>query len=161
MIERLQAKRNEEGFTLIELLIVIIVLGILAAIVVFAVSSTRKDSVASACKTDVKSLELSAEAVNTKTGSYPTGASPVVVVNSATATNPILADTVIPNNGALLKSWPSSSNYLLQWNATSKAVEIYPTKAAAGSFTVVAGGVKNGSAVTATQAADGKTCDTL
>src|SRR5438105_6984202 len=118
MIERLQAKRNEEGFTLIELLIVIIVLGILAAIVVFAVSSTRKDSVASACKTDVKSLELSAEAVNTKTGSYPTGAGAVVLVNSATDVdavaaglqNPILADSVTPNNGARLKSWPSSSN---------------------------------------------------
>src|ERR1043165_9980164 len=64
MIQRLQAKRHEEGFTLIELLIVIIVLGILAAIGVFAVGSTRKDSVASACKTNVKSLELSAEAVN-------------------------------------------------------------------------------------------------
>ena len=44
MIERLQAKRNEEGFTLIELLIVIIVLGILAAIVVFAVGSTKSDA---------------------------------------------------------------------------------------------------------------------
>ena len=61
MIERLQAKRNEEGFTLIELLIVIIVLGILAAIVVFAVSGTKKDAVASRCKTDEKSIQLSAE----------------------------------------------------------------------------------------------------
>src|SRR2546423_3427072 len=71
MIQRLQAKRNEEGFTLIELLIVIIVLGILAAIVVFAVSSTKHDSVAASCKTDVKSIELSAEAANVHLGSYP------------------------------------------------------------------------------------------
>src|SRR4051812_41769259 len=37
MYKRLQQSRSEEGFTLIELLIVIIILGILAAIVVFAV----------------------------------------------------------------------------------------------------------------------------
>lgn len=62
MFQRLRQKRSEEGFTLIALLIVIIVLGILAAIVVFAVGTTRKDSVAAACKTSYKSAELSAEA---------------------------------------------------------------------------------------------------
>ena len=92
MIERLQAKRNEEGFTLIELLIVIIVLGILAAIVVFAVSGTRKDAVASSCKTELKSIQLSAEAMNTKNGIYPAG------------------DPVGTTNGALLKAMPTSNN---------------------------------------------------
>src|SRR3954466_11251740 len=62
-------REQQEGFTLIELLIVIIILGILAAIVVFAVGNTRKDSVSSSCKTDFKSVELSSEAVLTKTGS--------------------------------------------------------------------------------------------
>src|SRR5687767_7838707 len=71
MIQRLQVKRNEKGFTLIELLIVIIVLGILAAIVVFAVGTTRDDAKASACKTDVKSVQLSAEAMKTTGGKYP------------------------------------------------------------------------------------------
>src|ERR1041385_5168840 len=73
MTQRLQVKRNEKGFPLIELLIVIIVLGILAAIVVFAVGTTRKDSVASSCKTNYKALELGAEAVNTTVGAYPFG----------------------------------------------------------------------------------------
>ena len=69
MIQRLQAKRNsEKGFTLIELLIVIIVLGILAAIVVFAVSGTKKDATEATCKTDAKSIELSAESVLAKVG---------------------------------------------------------------------------------------------
>ena len=68
MIQRINKKREEQGFTLIELLIVIIILAILAAIVVFAIGTTRKDSVTSSCKTDLKSIELSAQAVNTRTG---------------------------------------------------------------------------------------------
>ena len=91
MIQRLQAKRNEEGFTLIELLIVIIVLGILAAIVVFAVGTTRDDATASACKTDVKSIQLSAEAMKTKNGVYPADPS--------------------SGPGALLKSMPAGITY--------------------------------------------------
>lgn len=91
MIERLQQKRNEEGFTLIELLIVIIVLGILAAIVVFAVSGTRKDAVASSCKAELKSIQLSAEAMFTKNGIYPAG------------------DPVGTGNGALLKAMPTTN----------------------------------------------------
>ena len=95
MIRRLKQKRNEEGFTLIELLIVIIVLGILAAIVVFAVGTTRDDASASACKTDVKSVQLSAEAYKTKSGAYPT-------------TEAQLAN---PASGGLLKSMPPGLDY--------------------------------------------------
>jgi prepilin-type N-terminal cleavage/methylation domain-containing protein len=54
-------RRRESGFTLIELLIVIVILGILAAIVVFAVGNTGKDSAKSACKSDAKTLETAQE----------------------------------------------------------------------------------------------------
>ena len=91
---------RDEGFTLIELLIVIIILGILAAIVVFAVGTTRKDSVTSACKTDFKSIELSAEAVNTKTGSYG-----------------VTADLTDSTKGGLLKTFPSSAEYAFTYAA--------------------------------------------
>ena len=110
MIQRLQAKRGEEGFTLIELLIVIIILAILAAIVIFAVGTTRKDSVTSACTTNAKSIVLSAEAVNTKVGTYP-------------ATGTIAADgngenLIAPATGALLKSWPTSADYSFTYAQT-------------------------------------------
>ena len=102
MNARLKKSReaHEDGFTLIELLIVIVILGILAAIVVFAVGGTRKDSVTSSCKTDFKSIELSAEAVNTKTGSY--GAT---------------ADLTDPAKGGLLKTFPSTADYGFTYSA--------------------------------------------
>lgn len=98
MLQRLR-KAKDDGFTLIELLIVIIILGILAAIVVFAVGSTRKDAVNSACKTDVKSIQLAVEAIKTKSGSYP--ALQADILSKSTG--------VGSTNGAVLKAWPGGT----------------------------------------------------
>ena len=63
---------RDEGFTLIELLIVIVVLGILAGIVVFGVSTFRSDSQTAACKASLKTVNVAADAYNAKNGSFPT-----------------------------------------------------------------------------------------
>jgi general secretion pathway protein G len=69
---------REQGFTLIELLIVIVVLGILAGIVVFGVGTFRQDATTAACKADLKTVSVAADAYNAKNGSYPAGASDAV-----------------------------------------------------------------------------------
>lgn len=120
---RLRAS-EERGFTLIELLIVIVILGILAAIVVFAIGKTRSDSVASSCKTDFKSVELSAEAIKTKMGKYPAAQADLV------------SGAITPDNGALLKTYPSSSDYSLVYASSASP----PTSTS--SFTIT---VKNSS----------------
>lgn len=51
-----------KGFTLIELLVVIVILGILAAVVVFAVGGITDRGKASACKTDRRTLLTAGEA---------------------------------------------------------------------------------------------------
>lgn len=103
MINRLmEKKRQEEGFTLIELLIVVIILGILAAVVVFGVSTFRSDSVKNACKTDMKSVETAAQAYKTKTGAYPAG-------DDSAARIAVLTGGADP----YLKSAPNSTEYTI------------------------------------------------
>lgn len=91
------AMRSQRGFTLIELLIIVIILGILAAIVVVAVGRTRSDAAVSACKTAVSSVQLAAEVYNTRVGHYPD-----------TQADVLSAD-------AMLKDWPSSDYYSLAY----------------------------------------------
>ena len=63
--ETLARRRGEDleaGFTLIELLIVIVVLGILAATVIFALSGVTGQSAQAACQSDAKSYEIAVAA---------------------------------------------------------------------------------------------------
>jgi prepilin-type N-terminal cleavage/methylation domain-containing protein len=65
-----EARKNESGFTLIELLIVIVILGVLAGIVVFAVGAFNNDGKVAACKSDVKNVEIAQEAYLAKNPTY-------------------------------------------------------------------------------------------
>jgi general secretion pathway protein G len=62
----------QKGFTLVELLVVIVILGILAAVVVFAVGGSTKDAKNSACASEKQAAETAVEAYRAKTGDYPT-----------------------------------------------------------------------------------------
>jgi len=61
----------EYGFTLIELLIVIIVLGILAAIVIFSLTGVTGQSKQAACNSDAKTVETAVSAYFAETGNQP------------------------------------------------------------------------------------------
>ena len=64
-----------KGFTLIELLVVIVILGILAAVVVFAVSGIKDRGQDSACKTDSRTMRTAAEAYIAQQGNPTTAIS--------------------------------------------------------------------------------------
>ena len=121
-MEHVTKKREEEGFTLIELLIVIVILGILAAIVVFAVGSTGKNAAASACNADAKSLETALESYKAQNGTYP-GATPA----SPTDTTNWAALTISTNsNGPFLRAIPNNGNHYQVWFDSSGSVWVAP-----------------------------------
>lgn len=72
----------QSGFTLVELLVVIVILGILAAVVVFAVTGITDKGKSSACTIEVRTVNTALQAFNAKSASnaYPTG----TVVSGAT-----------------------------------------------------------------------------
>jgi general secretion pathway protein G len=70
LLEARRRHSNEDGFTLIELLIVIVILGVLAAIVVFSVSGITDRGNESACQSDVATVTTAGEAYYAKNGSY-------------------------------------------------------------------------------------------
>lgn len=83
MYQRIKASRkNESGFTLIELLIVVVILGILAAVVIFASAGFKNKGAAESCKTTVSSVKTAVEAfhVDNALALFP---------SSWNATNPI------------------------------------------------------------------------
>jgi prepilin-type N-terminal cleavage/methylation domain-containing protein len=66
---------HDKGFSLVELLIVIVILGILATLVVFAVTGISSRGKTNACKSDLHVLQTAEEAYNasnSNTGVYGT-----------------------------------------------------------------------------------------
>ncbi len=103
------ARRGEQGFTLIELLIVIVILGILAAIVVFSVRGITDRGDTAACKTTISEVDVAVEAYYAQVGKYP-AAMADLTTDAPTAAHPQLL---------LLKSAPDAK-YVTAWDSTGK-----------------------------------------
>lgn len=101
-----RARRNgDDGFTLIELLIVIVILGVLAAIVVFSVQGINNQSSKASCQSVVAEVDTAYEAAVAQ----GTASAPTVTVaslasffhnNAAPTTagsNPISSTTTVAN----------------------------------------------------------------
>jgi general secretion pathway protein G len=103
--QRGRVRSGEGGFTLIELLIVIVILGILAAVVVFAVGGISDRGQDSACKAERKTLETAVEAYYAKNSAYAADAAALTV-----APNKFLRDVpahyTTDNTGAIGGSCP-------------------------------------------------------
>jgi general secretion pathway protein G len=80
----MQRARDEAGFTLIELMIVIVILGVLAGIVIFAVGGIQDTGNLAACKSDVKTVSVAVEAYQAKhgVGNYPANLDPTLTTGS-------------------------------------------------------------------------------
>ena len=92
-------QRTRKGFTLIELLIVVVIIGILAAIAIPKFADTKRKAYVTAMKSDLKNAVSAAEAFFADNNTYsgftaPTGSAGVTLtVSSATATGYALSAT--------------------------------------------------------------------
>ena len=84
---------GEGGFTLVELLVVIVILGVLAGVVVFAVGGINNKSLKSACNSDVASVQTAEEANFAQTNAY------------------VAPATLVTNK--LLRSVPTNAGYVI------------------------------------------------
>ncbi|MGZ4807624.1 MAG: type IV pilin protein [Ilumatobacteraceae bacterium] len=80
--------KQDKGFTLVELLIVIVILGILATVTVFAVTGITNKGKTSACQSDLKVIQTAEEAYNANTGSYTALQSDLVTAGLMHAVSP-------------------------------------------------------------------------
>ena len=96
-IEEIESSsKRDKGFTLVELLIVIVILGILATVTVFAVRGITDKGQTSACGADLKTLQTASESYFAQYGGSTIVVSPATIpgttiVGGATAEATLVA----------------------------------------------------------------------
>lgn len=104
--QRLRRQRDAgeiSGFTLIELLIVIVVLGILAAVVIFALGGITGKSQLAACQADGATVSTALAAYHAQ--------NPTVSTTAVTKGELYMTAPALGTGGPYIQSWPKATSY--------------------------------------------------
>lgn len=110
--------KRREGFTLIELLIVVVIIGILAAIAIPKFSATREKAYYSAMKSDLRNLQSAQEMYYASpTGNYnylqnappATSDAPLVALDNFTASQGVTV--TLGANGTTAQGWIATATH--------------------------------------------------
>jgi type II secretion system protein G len=89
MIRRMRrAHGDESGFTLVELLVVVLILGILAAVVVASLVGLGGNAQNAACATELRTIQTAVAAYRAEEGSFPANVAALRTNNKYLVTDP-------------------------------------------------------------------------
>jgi len=106
-------KTKQSGFTIVELLVVIVVIGILAAITIVSYSGITARANTQANKSNANSVIQAAQVVYANTGSYPaTSSTAATVLTNLNASDAKVPATLVITNGPVASG--SALTYVLK-----------------------------------------------
>ena len=105
----LKNKRNEEGLTLIELMVVVVILGIIAAIAIPAISSAINSAKQNTTISDLSTIQQALERYYLNNNQYPSTLQSLI--NSSSSGTAYLATSNSSASGTELDGWGNAIGY--------------------------------------------------
>ncbi|MFR0619031.1 type IV pilin protein [Bifidobacterium thermophilum] len=132
-------KKGEKGFTLVELLVVVIIIGILAAVAVPIYLNQRKSAWRSSVESDVKNASLALETLSTENnGKIPTGVADTYGEGKTTLKGTDQEITVTKDNHITIAV--SGNTYTITgWNSNLNDATATPTTGARTTYSSATG----------------------